>query len=73
MSARVTVDRDLCCGSGNCVVTAPEVFDQDDTEGLVTLRITQPPADLQESVELAVQLCPVGAIDMTRQPVGEKG
>jgi ferredoxin len=32
---RVSVDRGRCCGSGNCVMTAPEVFDQDDAEGLV--------------------------------------
>ncbi|MEV5321316.1 ferredoxin [Streptomyces sp. NPDC052687] len=63
---RVTVDRESCCGSGNCVVNAPEVFDQDDADGLVTLRITQPPEHLQESVELAAQLCPVGAIGVTR-------
>jgi len=34
---KVAVDRDACCGSGNCVMTAPAVFDQDDTLGLVVL------------------------------------
>ncbi|MCX4669943.1 ferredoxin [Streptomyces sp. NBC_01381] len=65
----ITVNRELCAGSGNCVVNAPEVFDQDDTEGLVLLRVTQPPADLEQSVELAAQLCPVGAIDVVREAI----
>ncbi|MEU3416836.1 ferredoxin [Streptomyces sp. NPDC006658] len=64
---RITVDRELCCGSGNCVVTVPEVFDQDDADGLVTLRNAQPPEHLRASVETAAQLCPVGAIGVTDQ------
>ena len=31
-----TVDRDRCIGAGNCVLNAPELFDQDD-DGLVVL------------------------------------
>ena len=27
---KVIVDRDKCVGSGECVFTAPEVFDQDE-------------------------------------------
>ncbi|MFF3909582.1 ferredoxin [Streptomyces sp. NPDC001848] len=69
---RITVDRERCCGSGNCVVNAPEVFDQDDADGLVMLRITQPPQSLQASVELAAQLCPVGAISITRQAATQR-
>jgi ferredoxin len=30
----VTVDRTRCIGSGLCVARLPEVFDQDDEEGL---------------------------------------
>ena len=33
---RITADRDACVGSGQCVLTEPDVFDQDD-DGLVTL------------------------------------
>ncbi|MFC8075827.1 ferredoxin [Streptomyces sp. NPDC057307] len=61
---RVTVNRDLCVGSGNCVETAPEVFDQDDQDGLVVLRITEPPEDFRQSVDLTAQMCPVGAIEI---------
>ncbi|MGW5866081.1 ferredoxin [Streptomyces sp. NPDC055239] len=63
---RITVNRELCVGSGNCVEIAPEVFDQDDQEGLVVLRMTEPPEDLQESVDLTSQMCPVGAIEVQK-------
>ncbi len=40
---RVQVDREVCNGAGNCVLTVPEVFDQDDDDGLVTLLPAEPP------------------------------
>ncbi|MEK2493870.1 ferredoxin [Kitasatospora purpeofusca] len=63
----ITVDRDLCCGSGNCVETVPDVFDQDSRDGMVLLRISQPPEHLREAVERAAQLCPVGAIEISHR------
>ncbi|MFE2534618.1 ferredoxin [Streptomyces sp. NPDC059371] len=33
---RITIDRDRCIGSGQCVMTAPGVFTQDD-DALVAL------------------------------------
>ncbi|QLQ40526.2 ferredoxin [Micromonospora robiginosa] len=64
-TVRVRVDRDACCGSGNCVLTAPEVFAQDDGDGLVLLRVTAPPAGSDERVRRAADLCPAGAIQVT--------
>jgi ferredoxin len=61
---RVRADRDRCCGSGNCVMTAPEVFDQDDAEGLVLVRAAEVPAALDERVRLAARLCPAGALEV---------
>ncbi|WP_422754216.1 ferredoxin [Micromonospora sp. WMMD708] len=61
-TTRVAVDRERCCGAGNCVLTAPEVFDQDDTDGLVLLRDPAPRAALHDRVKRAVDLCPAGAI-----------
>lgn len=61
---RITVDRDRCCGSGNCVLTAPEVFDQDDVEGLVLLLRAEPPGEVAERAARAVELCPAGAISI---------
>ncbi|WP_428965615.1 ferredoxin [Micromonospora fluostatini] len=64
-TSRVTVDRDACCGAGNCVRTAPEVFDQDDADGLVLLRRAEPPPGSVDAVHRAVELCPSGAIRVT--------
>ncbi|SBT45027.1 Ferredoxin [Micromonospora narathiwatensis] len=65
---RVRVDRDRCCGSGNCVVTAPEVFDQGDEDGLVLLRFAEPAPDVVDRVRRAVDLCPAGAISLDEPP-----
>lgn len=62
---RVAVDRDACCGSGNCVMAAPAVFDQDDAEGLVVLLTPRPPEEVHAAVRRAAHLCPSGAIDIT--------
>ncbi|MFE4373233.1 ferredoxin [Streptomyces sp. NPDC056835] len=64
---RITVDRERCVGSGNCVVNVPEVFDQDDEEGLVLLQMSEPPENLHHLVEVAAQMCPMGAIDVDVQ------
>ncbi|MFF7453209.1 ferredoxin [Kitasatospora sp. NPDC008115] len=62
---QVNVERDRCCSSGQCVMTAPEVFEQDDRDGLVTLRRSVVPAELSADVRLAADLCPGGAIAVT--------
>jgi ferredoxin len=59
---RLEVDTDRCIGSGQCVLTAPRVFDQRDEDGLVALRTARPPAELREDARTAVELCPAGAI-----------
>jgi len=64
VSPQVRVDRDRCVGAGNCVLTLPAVFDQDDEEGLVVVLDPEPPAAHAELVARAVQLCPSGAISV---------
>nr|WP_184847229.1 ferredoxin [Allocatelliglobosispora scoriae] len=59
---RVEVDREACCGSGNCVMAAPDVFDQHESDGLVVLLLPEPPPELHDAVRQAVHLCPAGAI-----------
>ncbi|NEA52613.1 ferredoxin [Streptomyces sp. SID13666] len=61
---RVTVDRALCCSSGLCVLTAPDVFDQADDDGRVLL-LAGPPESEESAVEEAVACCPAGAIGVT--------
>ena len=60
---KIAADRDVCIGSGNCVLTAPQVFDQDDDEGLVVVLTTSDvdPADA-DAIRDAVAHCPSGAL-----------
>jgi ferredoxin len=58
---RVIVDKDVCIGAGNCVRTAPDVFDQDE-EGFAEVLDDNPPRELEEDVLLARRLCPARAI-----------
>ncbi|MEV7211876.1 ferredoxin [Kitasatospora cineracea] len=58
----VHVEPDRCCGSGQCVLAAPEVFDQNEQDGTVVLLQASPPADLVREVADAVAACPGGAI-----------
>lgn len=58
---RVAIDVDRCVGSGQCVMTAPDVFDQGD-DGLSVLLRTDPPENLADDVRLAAELCPAQAI-----------
>jgi ferredoxin len=59
---RVHVDQDKCVASGQCVMAAPEVFDQRDQDGVVVLLEAAPPADREEDVHQAAIVCPALAI-----------
>ena len=59
---RIVVDVDRCRGAGQCALTAPEVFDQDEDDGTVVVLVDEPPSDLHQSVALAAQLCPNSVI-----------
>jgi ferredoxin len=54
---RVVVDRDLCESNAVCIGIAPDVFDLDD-EDLAAVTVDEVPADREEDVRQAVQLCP---------------
>ena len=59
---RVTADRKKCCSSGMCVATAPDVFAQRESDGLVTVLDEHPPEARRAQVRRAVEACPVGAV-----------
>ncbi len=60
---RIRADRDVCIGSGQCVLTEPAVFDQDD-DGLVTLLVESPEGKAEASARTAVHICPSGALSL---------
>jgi ferredoxin len=64
---RVRADRDKCVSSGQCVMTAPAVFDQDEDEGAVVVKTAAPPPELAADVRQAAVLCPAMAITLTEE------
>lgn len=59
---KVSIDREKCVGSGNCVYVAPEVFSQDDDDGIVILLTDRPAENLDAAVLEAERQCPSMAI-----------
>ncbi|MBB5779121.1 ferredoxin [Nonomuraea jabiensis] len=60
----VTVDTDKCCGAGQCVLLAPEVFDQGEDDGIVILLDPSPAEPLHAAVREAAGVCPASAITL---------
>lgn len=59
---KIHIDEDKCVGGGQCVLAAPEVFDQRDEDGIVILLEESPTDDLGPAVHEAALLCPALAI-----------
>ena len=59
---KVSVDQVKCVGAGQCVLAAPEVFDQREEDGIVILLAEHPDEDLTAEVRKAARLCPALAI-----------
>ncbi|MFD7711431.1 ferredoxin [Streptomyces sp. NPDC059785] len=65
---KITVDEVKCCGAGQCVLIAPEVFDQRDEDGIVLLLDAEPGADHHDAVREAASVCPAAAIELSETP-----
>lgn len=61
---RIEADRDLCISAGNCVMSAPAVFDQDD-DGIVEVLVDEVPEGEVPHVRDAVKLCPAEALRLS--------
>ena len=64
---RVRVDQEACISSGHCVRNAPDVFDQREDDGVVSLRTERPSAAQQGEVRCAVSMCPALAITVAEE------
>jgi ferredoxin len=62
MTMKVTVDQDKCCGSGQCVLVAPDVFDQREEDGIAELLDAIPIEAQYADVREAASVCPAAAI-----------
>ena len=63
MGMEIVIDRDACMGSGNCVYTAPGVFELDDDS---IARVVDPEASPDETILTAARQCPTHAISVRR-------
>jgi ferredoxin len=64
---KVELDEPKCVASGQCVVAAPDVFDQRDDDGVAILLEEHPAAELVDDVREAVAVCPAAAIRLVEQ------
>jgi ferredoxin len=59
---KVFLDQSKCVGSGQCVMTAPDVFDQREDDGISVLLNPTPSPERVVDVEQAAAVCPSRAI-----------
>ncbi|MEU6721626.1 ferredoxin [Nonomuraea sp. NPDC046802] len=61
---RVRIEEDRCIGAGQCVLAAPQVFDQREDDGVVVLLDPAPPLEESAAIREAATLCPARAITL---------
>jgi ferredoxin len=64
---RVIVDDHKCTAAGQCLLAAPNVFDQSDRNGTVVLLDETPPESERSHVLDAIQRCPASVIRLADQ------
>ncbi|WP_029431718.1 ferredoxin [Blastococcus sp. URHD0036] len=60
----VETDRGRCIGAGQCVLNAPDLFDQDEDEGLVLLLEPSPAPGQEAAARAAAVACPASVITL---------
>jgi ferredoxin len=61
---KIWVERDRCIGAGQCVLNAPELFDQDD-EGTVVVLDERPSPEQEPAAHAAEHACPARVISLS--------
>ena len=62
---RVSVDLTACQGHGVCHMSAPDVFELDETDGHAIVQVDPVPAELEDQAQLAADSCPERAISVS--------
>jgi ferredoxin len=62
---KISVDTESCVSSGQCVLLAPETFDQNEEDGKVVVLAPEPPEGERDAVRQAELTCPAAAIRLT--------
>jgi ferredoxin len=61
---KIIADTGRCVGAGQCVLTEPAVFDQNEDDGTVMVMIEEPEGDQLEAAREAVNICPSQALSL---------
>lgn len=61
---KVNVDSDKCVAAGQCVLIAPDAFDQREEDGVVVLLAEAPAPHLHDAVRESAAVCPAAAIHL---------
>lgn len=61
---RVIADKARCTSAGNCARVAPDLFDQQEDDGLVIVLQAEVPPALHDAALEAETLCPAAAISL---------
>jgi ferredoxin len=61
---KINVDRSRCVGAGQCVLTAPALFDQGEEDGLVEVLDAEPDDTQAAAARMAASVCPSGTITL---------
>ncbi|GGJ22140.1 ferredoxin [Paenarthrobacter histidinolovorans] len=56
------INVDKCVGAGVCAIAAPEVFDQNDDDGIIVVLDPNPPLEQAQLVHDAATRCPAAVI-----------
>jgi len=59
---RIVANTEVCVGAGQCVLTEPTVFDQNDDDGTVIVLVEHPEGEQAEGARQAIGLCPSRAL-----------
>ncbi|WP_030440499.1 ferredoxin [Actinoplanes subtropicus] len=61
---RVTIDTEKCVSSGQCALTAPEVFSQRESDGVGVVLDEEPAPEHHDLVRQSEMYCPAAAIQL---------
>jgi len=61
---QIMADQDTCVGAGMCVLTAPDIFGQNESDGRVVLLVRTISEEARASAQDAVDSCPSGALTL---------
>ncbi|MFE7504668.1 ferredoxin [Promicromonospora sp. NPDC057488] len=59
---RIELDEPRCVAAGQCVMVAPDVFDQRDEDGVAVILDETPGEAVLDDVREAVAVCPAAAL-----------